>query len=575
MLCSVAKPAPDRGVWWTAVFLALVVLYPLGRLVWISFQGPDGGLSLEAYRDVARHPLWGEAWRNTLLVAVLSTAIAVGLGTAGAVLTERTDLPGRTWWKLWFMFPVFIPSYVLSIAWLQWAGAEGWFNRLTGLPWITDLLGKGLFGIVLVMGVTHVPIVYLMVSAALHAVSPDYGRSARAAGAGPWRSFWSTEFPLIVPAAAGGALLSLAGAVDNFGIPAFLGIPNGIAMLSTFLYQIAIGLGPVAFQQAAALATMMGAAALLPVMAQGFLRRSSRYRIQGAGGSKPLLPLGPMKAVVVVLLAGWHGFTAAGPFVSLGLTSISPAYGVELSWENLTFSHYAALWSSIPAVMKGFWNSLTLSLPTAAAVLVLTWPVGRAWARRRDPVVAAADAVGMLPYTLPGMVTALAMLLTWWRPWPGLPLFQSGWVLLFVAYVARFFALGVRIWTAAWTRLPPELEEAGRIAGAGPGRVARQLILPLFWRDAAAGGLLIVMFSFTELTVSSLLAGAQGTTIGMALFNLESGGYTLESTALGTLITIGCAAVAAVVVGRPLSGIVYAGEEGYRDETYGVRESSG
>lgn len=112
-------------MWVSAALLILVTVYPLIRLIWSSFEGPIVGMSLGAYREITHHPLWVHAWRNTFTVALASTALAVFPGTAGAVLTERTDLPGRKFWRLMFLLPMFVPSYVLSVAWLQWAGAKG------------------------------------------------------------------------------------------------------------------------------------------------------------------------------------------------------------------------------------------------------------------------------------------------------------------------------------------------------------------------------------------------------------------------------------------------------------------
>ncbi|ADG07897.1 binding-protein-dependent transport systems inner membrane component [Kyrpidia tusciae DSM 2912] len=554
----------SRGLWLPGVLLILVTLYPMVRLVWTSFQGPGGGFSVAAYQAVIGHPLWGQAWRNTGIVMGASTLLAVVVGTAGAILTERTDLSGKRGLRLLFLMPMFIPSYVLSIAWLQWAGAEGLLNALPFYSFALSWLGGGLGGICVVMGASHVPVVYLLVAAALHAVPGDYGRAARISGAGPWKAFLTAELPLLMPAVASSALISAAGAMDNFGIPAFLGIPQNVVVLATFLYQLAIGLGPGAFRQAAALATLMAMLAVLLVLLQGLGWRSARYRLTGPSSPKPPLPLGRGKIPAVFGLGLWLVLTAVGPLVALLLTSVTPAYGVPLTWKNITTEHYLAVWYAIPAVLTGFWNSLSLSIPTALLVLFLARPIGKALARGSAPAARGLDILGVIPYALPGMVIALAVLLTYWRPWPGVDLAVSGWILLLAAYIARFFTLGVRVWVAAWVRVTPELEEAARISGASEGKTLRHIMFPLLRRDVMGGVLLIAMFAFTELTVSSLLAGADGMTIGMALFNLESGGYTLESAALGTILTVLSTGAAALMMTNPASGAIY-GERGVSD----------
>ncbi|HEY3424880.1 MAG TPA: hypothetical protein VGL27_08805, partial [Negativicutes bacterium] len=107
-----------------------------------------------------------------------------------------------------------------------------------------------------------------------------------------------------------------------------------------------------------------------------------------------------------------------------------------------------------------------------------------------------------------------------------------------LAYIPRFLVFGVRAWVTGWARFSPVLEEAGRIAGAGSWQVTKQILLPNFRQEGLGGGLLIFLLAFTELTMSSLLAGSLYPTLGVAIFSMESAGLALESAALGTLLTL-------------------------------------
>lgn len=534
---------------WLLIPLFLLIIYPLGYLVWFSFYTPEQGISLTIYTVLARESRLPDILFNTLYVALGSTGLSVFLGSAGALLTEKTDIPGRQLWRLFFLFPLLVPSYVISVAWQHWLGPVGVLNQ-----WLTGWLGRplwvvsGLNGITVVLAVAHIPISYLLVRAALLSSPAELEDAARIGGASAWQVFAAVTLPLLIPALASGTLLTFASAVDNFGIPAFIGIPSGVTVLSTLIYQKIIGIGAGSFEQAAALSVLTGLLAAVPVFVQGRLFTGPRFQREDGGTPSRPFPLGawrwPLAGIVALLTVA----AMIGPFAAMAATSLTPAYGVPFSWSTATLVHYRSLWTEIPAVAAGFLNSLTLAGGGTLAVLVLSWPLARAVAAKPTVFGRVLDSIAAVPYCLPGMVVGLATLLVWIKPLPGLSFsLYGGLGILLIAYTSRFLTFGVRAWSAAWARFAPAFEEAGRIAGGGALTVSRRIILPLFRREAVGGALLIFLLSFTELTLSALLAGSRSPTIGLVVFNLESAGQALESAALGTLLTGFCLALASGV----------------------------
>lgn len=540
----------SRLGWWMLLLLILLVVYPLAHLALASLSGEnEQGLSLAAYSQVLTHPQLPKIVGNTLYISVFSTIIAVIFGTFAAVITERTDLPGRQFWRLLFLFPVLIPSYVISLAWGHWMGPVGlltqWWQAVTGIPaWKI----AGLQGITAVMAIVHIPIVYLMVRSGLHSIPSQFEEAGRVAGARPEKVFRSVTLPLLIPAIVSGALLSFASAIDNFGIPAFLGIPSGVTVLSTFIYQKVIGLGASQYEQAAALSVLTGVGAMIPVYLQGFLFRGPKYRREETSQKFQVYKTGKWKWPLVLALSLWQGLTVIGPFAALLLTSLTPAYGVPLSLDNVTWRHYYALFTDSPAVMAGLTNSTMLAAVTTCLVLMIAWPLARSLVLAPTKWIKLLDALCGVPYCLPGMVVALAVLMTWIRPIPGSAFsLYGGITILLLAYIPRFLVFGVRTWVAGWARFSPALEEAGRVAGAGPWQVTKRILLPSFRQEGLGGGLLIFLLAFTELTLSALLSGSMHPTLGVVIFNLESAGLALESAALGTLLTLFTMAFAASV----------------------------
>lgn len=520
------------------VLAGLFIAYPLFALVTASLY--DGGVTLAYYQALAADTALPAAVKNTLLMSLVSTLAAAMIGAVGAWLTERVRLPVRQLWRLLFVFPVLVPSYVLSIAWQHWAGPVGLVNKMaTGALGVPLWRLEGLAGITFVMAISHAPIIYLLVRSALNAIPAELEEASRIAGAGPVKVFRTVTLPLVFPAIAGGCLLAFASAIDNFGIPAFIGIPSGVTVLSTLIYQKVIGLGSGQFEQAAALAVVTAIAAIVPVYLNNAFFKAARYRQEGAQRSVAPAELGRGKVGCMLLLVLWHALVTVGPFVAMVLVSLTAAYGVPLSLSTLSLAHYSALFSEVSAVKEGLLNSLLLAAGTTLGVLLLAWPVARGSSLKAGAVYKWLDAIGAIPYCLPGMVVGLAVLMAWLRPIPGVDFsFYGGLALLFLAYLPRFFTFGVRAWSAAWSRFSTALEDAGRVAGAGALKVIWRIILPLFRGEALGAMLLIFLLAFTELTLSAILAGSQSRTLGVVLFGLEAAGSALESAALGTLITL-------------------------------------
>ena len=73
-----------------------------------------------------------------------------------------------------------------------------------------------------------------------------------------------------LPAIAAGSVLAFLSSIDNFSVPAFLGISSGIPVLSTYIYENAIGFGPNAFPLAAALSLILSVIAVAGTLLEGF-----------------------------------------------------------------------------------------------------------------------------------------------------------------------------------------------------------------------------------------------------------------------------------------------------------------
>ena len=526
------------------VLLAFTSALPLLRLVQRALDPTALGWLLEnpQARRAVQHSLRVAAWVS--LLATLGGAILV-------FLLERLALPGRRALRLLLLVPLIVPPQILAIAWLGWAGPAGILTRwvrgafdLAAPPW--TLYGEG--GIVLLLTVFALPVTYLTLGAGLTRVPKSLEEAARLDGAGLLAVGTRILAPLLRPYLLAAAMLAFLAALGNFGIPALLGIPARFLMLTTLVYQRVTSFASGGFAQAAALALVLAVPALLALWAQQRLNRRAdaldtqleaphRY---GLGRWRWPLAAG------VWLVVG--GLMTVGPFGAMVLTSLVRAVGVAPTLENLDFRHYAFVLTRLEAFPRALTHSLLLAGGAAAIAALVALALGYVLVRLRGRGVALQLLVD-LPYALPGIVFALALVLAWLpSPIPGVRLYGTIW-LLGLAYVGHYLAFALQPIGAAWRQLDPALEEAARIDGAGTLQAMRHVLLPVVAPTVLVAALLVFLNAFSEISLSALLAGSRAETLGWLVFGLEQGGDTNRAAALSVVLVAVLAALGLVVAG--------------------------
>jgi iron(III) transport system permease protein len=116
-----------------------------------------------------------------------------------------------------------------------------------------------------------------------------------------------------------------------------------------------------------------------------------------------------------------------------------------------------------------------------------------------------------------------------------LDLFSGAYALL-VAYAVKYLAFGVRTSSGALVQLDPSLEEAARTSGAGPGRAAIDVVVPLIAPALGSAWLLVFLPALSEITMSVLLAGPGTQVVGTVLFELQSYADPPSAAVLATLL---------------------------------------
>ncbi len=546
-----------------AILLLLVlVVYPLGQLVWQSFRFDDR-LSLQSYIDAATTEGNADALLHSLEVSLAAMLGATILGTFLAWLVARTDLPGRGVLRTAFVLPFLIPPFVGAMAWTQIFGPVGYVNKLfMALTGSTEPLWNiyGPSGIVLVMLLHEYPSVFIIVLGGLERMNPELEEAAQVAGAHLFRVMREITLPLMLPTIAAGALLAFITNMANFGIPAVLGFPENYFVLTTKIYNaVTKSTQPNNLNIAAALSIYLALVAGLGILLQRIYVAGQKYAVISGKSMQPnVVKLSRHRYWLLAVGVLVVSVTTVAPLIAITLTSLVRAYGLPPLPANLTLQNYYDVLFLNRATQRGITNSITLALASATVISILSALIAYIIIKTKMRGRALLDFISNAPYTLPGTVVAIAMILAWLRP---IPLFQfrlynTIWILL-VAYVARYLAFGVRTASASLAQIHDSLEEAARISGANWLRTFRDVIIPLIRPGLFAGWFLVFIPTMRELTISALLWSSGNETIGVMVFNLQQSGNTAASAALAVVM------VAVLLIVNILTRRLTSGKLGY------------
>lgn len=531
-------PGSEKAVLWgLTLLIGILSVAPLARLVWaaVAPQGiPD--FSRLSHLLGTRRVL--TATLNTLTIAVVSTLLAMLLGTVAALLIALTNLRGKQAWVFTFILPLMIPPQVTALAWVQALSPSSPVLQFFGLslpPGSPSPL-YSMSGILLLLGLHNAPLVFLMVRAGLRRLPADLVEAARAGGAQPWRVLFTIILPLVRPAIFAGAALSFVTAAGNFGIQAMLGIPGRVPTLITLVYQQLNTLGTSALADMAVLSLLIATITLGGLMISRWLGGRQDVRVTGTPRSLHQ-SLGRWRLLVEIIVWLWMILTLLLPLSALLTTSLTQGFGQALTFNSLTLTNYANALFGYPAIRQAFFTSLGLTLLTAVILTVASLFLAYFLSWQRTRLVRVLQLSTELAYALPGIVTGIAAILFFLKPLPliHVSLYGTVWIIL-AAYLSNFMALVLRPTMAGFAQIERSLDEAAQIFGAGFLRRMRDILMPLAAPSAMAGTILVVLTALNEIQVSVLLVTSGTQTLGPMIVFLDEGGSSTLAAATGCLM---------------------------------------
>jgi thiamine transport system permease protein len=475
-------------------FLALFFVLPLAAIL---ERGLRSGGDVSAL-DVLTDPLTAEVVWFTFWQAAASTALTIAVGLPAAYVLGRFAFPARGLVRALITIPFVLPTVIVALAFLAL------------LP---ERLERGWAAILIAHAFFNVAVVVRVVGTFWAGFDPRVWDAAATLGAGPWRSFRELTLPLLAPAlAAAGAIVFLF-SFTSFGVVLILGGPS-YSTIETEIYNQAVRIFDLRAAAVLSLVQLVCVALVVWVVT----RLESKLAVRGRRRREEEVLRSPSTPAEKVLVAG----SLVGLALFLGLPL---AVLVERSLavgEGYGLDAYRALAEPTGALLARPWEAILNSIVYAAAATCIAVVVGGLAAfaiassgEREGRRARVLDALLTLPLGASAVMLGFGFVIAFdtapidfrSQPWI-VPVVQS---LVAIPFV-------VRIVTPTLRAIDVRQREAAAVLGAPPGRVRREIDLPIAARALTVAAGFAFAISLGEFGATVFLARPESPTLPVAIF---------------------------------------------------------
>jgi iron(III) transport system permease protein len=536
-------------------FLLILIGLPVLMVILMSlrtgFPGEAVPFTLENFASVYLTPRTYEVLLNTVFFAVSSVFITLLITVPLVWILMRTDIPLKKTIYVLLTIGILIPVFLRTIAWIILLSPRiGLLNK-----WLQQMFDLAtppfnlysLTGMAFVQGVSFVPGAFFMLAAAYRSMDPSLEEAAYTSGVSKLRTFLKINIPITWPAIAAVMVYLFMTAIAVFEVPAIIGLPSRIHVLSSLIYTSTTpSTGLPDYGMAGAYGAIMLVLGLtLALMYVRLVKQGKKYTVITGRGYRPReLALGRWKWVALAFVFFYLSIEVFIPFAVLAWASLLPYLQLPSAEavSSLTLKHYLEI--PVHVGLRPFINTLILmfSVPTITMILsvLVSWIVIRTQVSFRGFL----DTLAFIPHAVPGILMAVGLAYLGLAYRDMFPIYGTVLIII-VAHTINWIAYGTRTTNSVMIQVHRELEEAGRVAGASAPRVLWKIVLPLVAAGVLNSWIWIGMLSYREVTMALTLYTRNNVVISTVVWQFWGSGWVPQVAALGVILIL----FAAIVVG--------------------------
>ena len=503
------------------------IIYPISLIFIQSFN--VAGIVVGSYEfsfanwiKAFGDPSTFESLRNTFLIYFSYTALSFPLAVLIAWILARTPIRFSRAFEFMFWISFMLPSLTTTIGWtLILDPYFGFLNVwLKKLPFVQGPV----FNIYSVQGIIFAHLMGNAISQKVMLLTPAFRNmnvsleeASRVSGSGKLRTMMRITLPMMIPPMVVVFMLNIVRMFNSFETEQILGTPIKFYVYSTQIFNLVYKIGPLAYGQATALAslTLVIILGLIPLQRWLFSRR---LYTTISGNYKPgLVHLGRWQPVAFVFVLTVILLLTAVPVLTLLGGSFMTRAGFFQATPTYTLAHWHLVLSD-PIFFRALRTTFTLALSTAIVAPILFSMVAYVLVMRNWPGRTILDSIFWLSAGIPGMLAGLGLL---WviLATPGLNwLFGSIWMLLIVS-ILQGQLTSTQTLKSLFLQIGKDMEEAARVSGAGWFHTYFRIWLPLIAPTLVLMG--TYNFVLAAGATSSVILLADRSTVTLSLLALQ------------------------------------------------------
>ena len=525
--------------------LVLLLAYPLALLLIKSFvisrPGQANVWSIKGWVEAFADPNLALAIGNTFYLAFVRVVVTTILAIFFAWLVTRTDVPLKGFIELTLWLGFFLPLLPMTMGWIMLLDPyNGLINK--GLMTLFGL-AKPPFDIYSYSGIIWCHIAFstsvrfLLLTPAFIAMDAALEDAARASGSNNMGVLMRITVPILAPAVLASTALGFIRSLESLEIEMVLGIPAGIYVVPTKIWDY-IHWEPPLYERATALCSIfLGFIVLLIWLHRIFLRGKEFTTVSGRS-----------YLVRTFSLGRWRWFACGISLLFIGLMIVLPLmalmagtfmeffgnFGTEKVW---TVHHWTAVFTD-PVFLRALRNTLVLGLGAGVVGTLLYSLISYIIVRTRMAGRSVVDILSWLPWALPGVLISLALLWAVLGSGEYVKLLYGTVALLVLAIIIKEMPLGTQIIKASTLQISNELEEASSTAGASRLIGFLRIMLPLLRPSMVAVGIIVFISAARDIPTVIFLATNQSRTLSLLMLDYIADANQEKAAVLGVFLVL-------------------------------------
>ena len=523
--------------------LIIILAYPLGLLFLKSFaisrpgQETVWGIGgwIEAFTD-ANLPM---AVGNTFFLAFARIIITSVFAIFFAWVVTRTDTPFKGFIEMALWLGFFLPLLPMTMGWILLLDPyNGLLNKF-----LINTFGftAALFDIYSYWGIIwchlafSTSVRFILITPAFKAMDAALEEAARASGSSNLGVLWRITIPILAPALLASTALGFIRSLESLEIEMVLGIPAGIYVVPTKIWDL-IHWEPPLYGRATALCSIFLVFIFLLIWLHRIVLRGREFTtVTGRSYMVRTFPLGRWRWVTCAVCMAFILIMILLPLATLVMGTFMEFFGnftVEKTW---TMHHWQSAFTD-PVFLRSLKNTLVLGFGGALVGTLLYALISYYIVRTRFPGRATVDVLSWLPWALPGVLISLALLWAVLGSGDYIKLFYGSVGLLVLAIIIKEMPLGTQIIKASVLQISNELEEASKTAGAPWLTGFRRILLPLLKPTMVAVGIIVFISAARDIPTVIFLATNQSRTLSLLMLDYIAEANMEKAAVLGVFL---------------------------------------